>query len=143
EWMRRNVEGTPAIVEGRADLYRWGGRFSIYTGLPTVIGWDWHQTQQRGDLAYMVHQRVMELDTFYSTPDTLEALRFLDTYDVRYVIVGLLERYYYAPEGIAKFDSGLNGALRPVFQNSTLTIYEVLPDRVAQALGSATSSHAP
>ena len=66
EWLRHNVEGTPAIVEGRADLYRWGGRFSIYTGLPAVLGWDWHQKQQRGDCGFMVDQRAAEVDAFYT-----------------------------------------------------------------------------
>jgi YYY domain-containing protein len=134
DWMRHNVQGTPAIVEGRTDLYRWGGRFSIYTGLPTVIGWDWHQTQQRGNLAYMVQLRMVEVDSFYNTTDTTAAMGFLDTYDVRYVIVGQLERYYYGAEGIAKFETGLDNALEIVFQNESLTIYEVLPDRLRAAL---------
>jgi uncharacterized membrane protein len=134
EWMRHNVEGTPTIVEGRAQLYRWGGRFSIYTGLPTVIGWDWHQTQQRGDFAFMVQRRVFDLDNFYNTTDESAALRFLAAYDVRYVILGQLERYYYSPDGLAKLDAGLDGALEPVFQNQTLTIFEVQPDRLASAL---------
>jgi uncharacterized membrane protein len=132
--MRHNVEGTPTIVEGRAQLYRWGGRFSIYTGLPTVIGWDWHQTQQRGDFAFMVQRRVFDLDNFYNTTDESAALRFLAAYDVRYVILGQLERYYYNPDGLAKLDAGLGGALEPVFQNQTLTIFEVQPDRLTSAL---------
>jgi YYY domain-containing protein len=137
KWMRENVEGTPTIVEGRAELYRWGARFSIYTGLPAVIGWDWHQTQQRGDLAYMVQERVIEVDSFYNTPDAEAALRFLRAYDVRYVIVGQLERYYYSPEGLAKFEAGLDGALQPAFQNDVLTIYEVTPEALEVPSGAS------
>jgi YYY domain-containing protein len=125
EWLRANVEGTPAIVEGRTDLYRWGGRFSIYTGLPTVLGWDWHQTQQRGPLAWMVEQRSRAVDQFYTNPDAGQAQAFLRQYGIRYVIVGQVERLYYPGPGLDKFRAGLNGALEVAYENSSLTIYRV------------------
>jgi hypothetical protein len=114
QWLRHNVNGSPAIVEGRTPLYRWGGRFSIYTGLPAVLGWDWHQTQQRGKLSFMVEQRGQAVDAFYTNPDVENARRFLRQYGVQYVIVGQVERWlYYPPAGIAKFDGCLAGALDP------------------------------
>jgi uncharacterized membrane protein len=125
EWLRKNVSGTPAIVEGRTPLYRWGGRFSIYTGLPAVLGWDYHQTQQRGDGP--VQTRGREVDTFYASPDVVAAQRFLSAYDVRYVILGQVERLYYPPAGLQKFANGLNGALEVAYQNPQLTIYRVVP----------------
>ncbi|HLF77649.1 MAG TPA: DUF2298 domain-containing protein [Dehalococcoidia bacterium] len=125
EWLRANVRGTPAIVEGRTPLYRWGGRFSIYTGLPTVLGWDWHQTQQRGKLAFMIDQRAQAVDAFYGSPDVENARRFLRQYGVEYVIVGQVERMYYPAAGLAKLDSGLGGALDLVFENRDLRIYRV------------------
>ena len=134
EWLRQNVAGTPAIVEGRSDLYSWGGRFSIYTGLPTVLGWNWHQKQQRGDLAFMVDQRAEQVDAFYGDPDAGQALRFLRRYDVEYVILGELERLYYPAEGLAKLETGLGGALEVAYENAALTIYRVRLDASAAVL---------
>ncbi len=137
EWMRQNVQGTPTIVEGRTPLYRWGGRFSIYTGLPTVLGWDWHQTQQRGDLAFMVEQRGKDVDQFYSDPDPAQAIAFLRQYGVHYVIVGRVENLYYPAEGVAKFATGLDGTLDVAYQNADLTIYKVNETALAAAPASS------
>jgi len=133
QWLRRNVQGTPAIIEGRSDLYRWGGRFSIYTGLPAVVGWDWHQRQQRGSLSAMVDQRNREVDTFYGDADVEQALQLIRRYDVRYVMVGQLERNYYPAAGLRKFEGGLNGVLEVAFANNGLTIYRVRPGAAALA----------
>ena len=134
QWLRRNVEGTPAIIEGRSDLYRWGNRFAIYTGLPAVLGWDWHQVQQRGEMSFMVGQRAREVDEFYRDPGVGQAVTLLRRYEVRYVVVGRLERLYYPEAGLTKFDSGLGGALEVVFRNQELTIYEVRPEVLAPAV---------
>src|SRR5439155_8064629 len=128
QWLRANVAGTPAIIEGRSDLYTWGSRFSIYTGLPTVLGWDWHQKQQRGDFGGpIVDQRARQVDQFYGNPDSHQAIKTLSEYDVRYVIVGRLEELHYPAQGLAKFKNGLEGTLQVAYQNPGLTIYAVRP----------------
>jgi uncharacterized membrane protein len=135
QWLRENVEGSPVIVEGRSPLYRWGGRFTVYTGLPAVIGWDWHQVQQRGDYGYMVGERATAVDLFYANPDVTEAQRFLRRFDVSYVIVGRLEELYYEGVGLQKFKDGLDGVLQPAFENEELTIYRVDKLALSPALG--------
>jgi uncharacterized membrane protein len=95
-WMQENVQGSPVIVEANIRLYSWGSRFSIYTGLPGVLGWDWHQRQQRAAVGETdIYSRLEEITEFYSTRSVSDAQRFLEKYDVRYVIVGDLERLYY------------------------------------------------
>ncbi len=124
-WLRDNVEGSPVVLEAVTPFYRWGGRVSAYTGLPTVLGWKWHQEQQRWSYRWAVEQRNYEVNLIYRTSDSAKALRLLRKYNVRYVYVGQVERLYYPPEGLAKFDDRLAGRLTPVFDNGQTTIYRL------------------
>ena len=124
EWLQQNVEGSPVIVEGLTDLYRWGGRVSIYTGLPAVIGWDWHQRQQRVNYAWAVTDRRQRVDSFFRMPSQSQAVEFLEEFDVRYVYVGELERITYPAAGLNKFNNMAALGLRPVFESEAVTIYE-------------------
>jgi len=124
-WLRNNVRGSPIIIEAVTPEYRWGSRFAIYTGLPAVLGWRWHQTQQRGRFEYLVQERLQDVNTFYSTPDPAVAEAILQKYSVSYVIVGQVERLYYPAEGIAKFESMAGHSLEPVYSNPQTVIYHV------------------
>ena len=69
-WMQENVIGSPVIVEAHLTEYRWGTRYTIYTGLPGVVGWNWHQRQQRTLLPdNWVWDRVNAIAEFYETSD--------------------------------------------------------------------------
>ena len=124
EWLRNNVEGSPVVVEAQWDLYTWANRISIYTGLPTVLGWDWHQTQQRHDYRWEVQRRRAAVNNFYTTSDVTQARDFLEEFDVRYVYVGELERGAYPTSGIAKLGEAPELNLHPVFREGPVTIYE-------------------
>ena len=125
-WLLRNVQGSPVILEAQLPEYRWGSRFSIYTGLPTVQGWNWHQRQQRSVVPAVVERRVSQVQEIYNTTDLVRAQHLLDIYAVRYIIVGGLERATYAPEGLAKFDAlAQQGYLKTGYQGGAVTIYEV------------------
>ena len=124
EWLRDNVVGSPTIVEASWGLYTWAQRVSIYTGLPTVIGWDWHQTQQRFDYSYDVVRRRNDVIDFYSTRATSSAVDFLERYGVKYVYVGELERQVYPESGIDKFDDMEHLGVRKVFESGEVSIYE-------------------
>ena len=123
-WLQRNVQGSPIVLEAVTPSYRWAGRVSMYTGLPSIIGWQWHQEQQRAGYAYEVGRRTEAVRTIYSTKDAAQALALLRTYNVKYVYLGRLERIYF-PEGMAKFADNLDGALDKVFDNGETVIYRV------------------
>jgi uncharacterized membrane protein len=141
QWLRSNVQGSPVIIEAHTGsdgppLYSWGSRFSVYTGLPTVIGWDNHQRQQRGELSRLIRPRQEDVIQFYSGPSAAEALRILQKYEVSYVIVGQLERLYYPPAGLAKFESNLNGNLELVYENPGTKIYRLIAPDIATVASS-------
>ncbi len=126
-WMQENVVGTPVIVEADINDYHWGGRFSIYTGLPGVTDWDGHEVQQRALLpSSWVLDRQVDIQQFYQTIDPGQAESFLRKYGVAYIIVGQYERLWYPGPGIDKFES-LNGSLwQRVFQYKDTAIYAVI-----------------
>jgi len=127
-WMQDNIEGSPVIVEQNAVEYRWGSRYTINTGLPGVVGWNWHQRQQRVVVPdWLVTRRVDEIRAFYATPDPGLALEFLKKYDVSYVVVGGYEKIYYPSESFMKFEQMVdNGQLTVAYQNEGTVIYKVM-----------------
>jgi len=128
-WMQDNVQGSPVIVEVNTPEYRWGSRFTINTGLPGVVGWNFHQRQQRGVVVSdtLVTNRVADIGQFYLTADEAEAQAFLKKYDVSYIVVGGYELAYYPPESFVKFERMVDeGALRVAYQNDGTVIYQVV-----------------
>ncbi len=126
-WMQDNVKGSPVIVEASVPEYRWGTRFTIYTGLPGVVGWNWHQRQQRAITpSEWVSDRVDEIGIFYRTTNLELAGQFLRLYNVRYIILGQLERAYFPGAGLAKFERENGNLWKEVFRTGDTVIYEVL-----------------
>jgi uncharacterized membrane protein len=126
-WMQENIQGSPVILEGQAYEYRWGNRYTIYTGLPGVVGWNWHQRQQRAILkSNIVQERVDSVNAFYLTEDIGHAVELINKYDVKYVVVGQLEKIFYPGPGLDKFDAYEGQFWQQVYQVGETTIYQVL-----------------
>jgi len=126
-WMQTNIAGSPVIVEGNMVEYHWGNRYTIYTGLPSVVGWNWHQRQQRAALpGGTVESRVADVNDFYLTTNLDEVQGFLDKYGVSYIVVGQLERALYLGPGLEKFEE-LDGVMwQEVYRNGDTVIYQVV-----------------
>jgi uncharacterized membrane protein len=124
-WLQDNVVGTPVVLEGRSPVYRWGSRISIYTGLPTILGWDVHQGQQRSGYSGMLQERTTDVERAYGSVNPQETLAILRKYEVRYVVIGGLERAYYPAVGLDKFRT--MPELKLAYDADGVQIYEVQP----------------
>lgn len=109
--------GTPTIVEATGGSYQFTSPASVFTGLPTIVGWD-HQAEYRGPTAY--NRRVEHVEQIYTGP-WQTAASHLNRYDVQYIYVGPNERERYGTE-LRSFD---RPALRAAFSNDDVTIYAV------------------
>jgi len=131
-WLQENVEGSPVIVEAQTGEYRWGARIAINTGLPTVLGWNWHQRQQREFVAGNdIWGRAADVMQFYESEDLNFARDFLEKYQVKYIVVGQLEQAHYAELGLEKFEEQEGTLWREVFRFEDTAIYQVIDEALA------------
>jgi uncharacterized membrane protein len=92
----RYLQSAPlgVVAEAIGGSYSYGARISTHTGLPTVIGWTWHEYQWRGN--WDAHgNRETDIKTLYEVPDWDAARVIIDRYQIRYIVVGVLERTTY------------------------------------------------
>jgi YYY domain-containing protein len=122
-WLRRTVGGTPVVLEAQGPSYQDFGRISMLTGLPTVLGWDYH-VKQRGNSETEIEARRQAVQSIYTNPDAARVEPLLRRYRVGYVYVGWLERKTYPPAGLQKFRTD-KSLFEPVYENPETQIYRV------------------
>ncbi|MEW6566748.1 MAG: DUF2298 domain-containing protein [Chloroflexota bacterium] len=120
QWMQAHVPESVIAEAVGGSYHEEFGRISAHTGLSTVLGWPWHETQWRGGSA-LLGPREADIRRLYETPDWNEAKAIIDQYGIDYVIVGRSEHVAYPGMILRKFDV----MLEPVFQSGDLTIYAV------------------
>ena len=123
--LNQNISGNPNIVEASGSLYSWTSRISIYTGLPTVLGWDWHQKQQRSLEANSIIKRKNDIDTFYNTLSDEYMIDFLDYYGIELIILGPLENTLYEKNGLIKFNN-LNDKFVDIYKEDDFRIIKYI-----------------
>lgn len=127
-WIRQNVTGLPILLEAHAEAYRWDARIATYTGLPTLLGWPWHETQQRSvtDVGNVLNARQNAVRRWYSELDSAKTFEELQAYGVEYVYVGRMERALYGEQtGVAFADLAATGKITEVFRQGETVIYQV------------------
>ncbi|TAK24717.1 MAG: hypothetical protein EPO26_05760 [Chloroflexota bacterium] len=122
-WLRRTVVGAPVIVEATGGSYRQEfGRVASMTGLPTLLGWDYHEQQWRGTFEE-AGARKPDIDLIYRSNESRQVLQILAKYNATYVFVGQTERDVYGRQGadLERFGQFMDVA----FRSGAVTVYRV------------------
>jgi uncharacterized membrane protein len=120
EWLRQNAVGRPVVVEAVGGDYTDHARVSTFSGLPTLIGWVGHELQWRGDRPEY-GPRQQAVDAVYRANSREELIRLAETYKIRYVFFGTLERAKYGGDAQGRLDR----LLPVVFSRAGTTIYQM------------------
>ncbi len=103
DWLRANTAPDAIVLEGKGGSYRAEtARLSAATGRATLLGWDGHESQWRGD-AYgpMAQGRPEALDGIYRNSSAEGLQSVLEQWQIGYVVVGPAERNLYGiPPGV-------------------------------------------
>ncbi len=102
-WLNENVKGMATVLEAHGDPYREFTRISMYTGLPTILGWE-HHTRQRGLSSEALTERKKAIRAIYSSDDLDLTKNLLVEYKIDFVVVGNIERANNRPFQSEKFD---------------------------------------
>ncbi|HET7010867.1 MAG TPA: hypothetical protein VFI11_08850, partial [Anaerolineales bacterium] len=117
QWINASLP-TGVLAEAVGGSYSSYARISAHTGLPTVLGWDFHEAQWRGDFTPQ-GTRAGDIERLYLTREWEEARAILEMYDIDYVYVGPLERGTYGPVQTRKFDLYMD----KVYETEDVVIY--------------------
>ena len=79
------------VLEASGGSYSYAGRISAQTGLPTLLGWDGHELQWRGNTSEQDKRRP-DIERIYRYATGSELRQLLDRWQIDYVVVGDLER---------------------------------------------------
>jgi YYY domain-containing protein len=119
KFLNATVTGRPVIAEAVGGSYTEYGRVSVHTGLPTVLGWPFHELQWRGT-GDSFAGREEDIRQLYTSNDWAQTQDILNKYHIRYVYVGQMELSQYEAVAFEKFDRNLS----KIYENNGVIIYE-------------------
>jgi uncharacterized membrane protein len=121
-WLRANAPPGAALLEADGDSYTDAGRFSMATGIPTLLGWYVHEWLWRG-AREPANERKARVRVVYEWPRLSVVKELLGGFGVRYIVVGKLERERFRSLDLA----GLEALGRVAFSAGEVEIIEVAP----------------
>ncbi len=111
DWLRSNVRRDAVVLEATGGSYSATGRVSMATGNPTLLGWDFHERQWRGNDGYdeLAAMRPAVVDQIYRSAQADQLPDILQQWGVDYIFVGELERSKYgiSEASMVRFDAHL------------------------------------
>ena len=123
-WLQSEAE-PGAIVEAVGNDYGNAGRIAAATGRATVLGWEGHQLQWRGDDQAFAGRRD-DVAAIYTGNDGDAVARLLRRYRVRWLVLGPRERETYGADTDRRMAQWVaEGRLAPAFSAADTVIYAV------------------
>jgi uncharacterized membrane protein len=103
-WLHRQVPGVATVLEAPGGSYTYSGRISAQTGLPTLLGWEGHELQWRGNTTEQDLRRP-DIERIYRDAQPAELQDLLQKWQIDYLVVGDLERQAFGitPQDEARF----------------------------------------
>ncbi len=122
-WVNTHVPGTPTVLEAFGASYGPFGRVSMHTGLPTVLGWEYH-VYQRGQDWESIEQRKADVARAYSSTNKDAVAALLGYHGVALVWVGRLEMNTYGEACRDRFRAWPD-LLTPLVDGPQVTVFGV------------------
>ena len=126
-WLNSNVQSNPVIVEAVGDDYTNYGRISVFTGMPTLMGWVGHEYQWRVNWlnnpvnAVEFNRRTADVDTIYTNQNPDVVLSTMKHYNAQYLYIGALEHQKYPMANLTRFSA----YMQVVYNAEGVTIYKI------------------
>ncbi len=118
DWLAAAPMGV--VAEAVGGQYSGYARISVYSGLPTVVGWIGHEDQWRGTFDEQRQRGEQDIPTLYQSNNWEETDAIIQNYGIRYIVVGTLERQSYRV-----YESKFQQYLVEVFRSGEVVIYQV------------------
>jgi uncharacterized membrane protein len=127
QWINDNLNHG-VILEAVGGSYSGYGRISTHTGLPTLLGWTYHEYQWRGDFSVQ-GSRESDVAEIYTTDVTETAQDLINKYGIDYVYIGPLERTKYQPPDFPPInEEKFLNFMGLIYRMGDVTIYETIEE---------------
>lgn len=93
KYLQNNRDGK-TLVEYPGKSFSLSNAASVFSGIPSILGWRDHEWLWRGGLTE-IDERTDEIKMFYEHPTEPNSLDIIQKYNVGWIIVGDEERKYY------------------------------------------------